>query len=140
MSLLSHSHIPVYHLHIFLMSLVCLVCRSYATRMYPYIFRMTLICTRMTSVSHWYVLECHPYVTLMFLHSTRMSLVCNCMSSACHSSVVWIWTICLVSRRISNTFEQIIMKLTQCNLLIYIKKTVQLSRLIEPKTLYNLEI
>ena len=46
--------------------------------MYSYVIRMSLVCTRMSSV-------CHSYVI-------RMSLVCTRMSPVCHSSVVLPWT------------------------------------------------
>ena len=55
------------------------VCHSYATRTYSHVIRMPLVCTRMPSACHLYVLVCHPYVTRM--------------SSVCHSYVVLPWTV-----------------------------------------------
>ena len=57
-------------------------------RLYSYVIRMSLVYTRISFVSHSYVLLCHPYVTRMYLYVIRMSLVCTCMSPACDSSVV----------------------------------------------------
>ena len=49
---------------------------------------MLLVCTRMSSVCHSYVLVCLPYVTGMYSYFIRMSLVCTRMSSVCHSYVL----------------------------------------------------
>ena len=66
------------------MSFVCthmsIVCHSCVSRMCSYVIRISLVlCTRMSSVCHLYVLICHPYVTLYHsyvlvyhLHVTRM--------------------------------------------------------------------
>ena len=56
--------------------------------MYSYVIRMSLVCTRMSSICHWYVLVFHPYVTGMYSYVIRMSLVCTRMSSVCHSYVL----------------------------------------------------
>ena len=56
--------------------------------MYSYIIRMSLVCTRMSSVCHSYVLVYNPYVTRMYSHVIRMSIVCTRMSSVCHSYVL----------------------------------------------------
>ena len=61
------------------------VCQSYV---YSYVICMSLICTRMSSICHSYVLVCHPCVTLMYSYVIRMSLVCTRMSSVCHSYVL----------------------------------------------------
>ena len=61
-------------------------------RMYSYVIRMSLVCSRVSSVYHSYVLVFHPYVTRMYSHVIRMSLVCTRMSSVCHSYVVLPWT------------------------------------------------
>ena len=58
---------------IFLSNSMLSVCHSY-------VIRMSLVCTRISSVCYSYVLVCHPYVT-------RISLVCTRMSSVCHSYV-----------------------------------------------------
>ena len=60
MSSACHSHVPV--------------CDAYVTRIYSYVIRMSLVCTRMSSV-------CHSYVI-------RMSLVCTRMSSLCRLYVL----------------------------------------------------
>ena len=62
-----------------------LVCHPYVTGMYSYVIRMSLVCThailmpllctRMSSVCHWYVFVSHPYVTHMYSYVIRMSLV-----------------------------------------------------------------
>ena len=63
-----------------------------------YVIRMSLVCTRMSSVCHSYVLVCHPYVILMSLVCTRMSTVCHSdvirMSSVCHSYVTPMSSVC----------------------------------------------
>ena len=73
--------------HVICMSLACTrmlcVCHWY----YSYVIRMSLVCTRMSFVCHSYVLVCHPYVPRMHLYVIRMSLVCTPMSSVCHSYV-----------------------------------------------------
>ena len=53
----------------------------YVIRMSLVCTRMSLVCTRMSSVCHSYLLVCHPCVT-------RMPLICTCMSSICHSYVL----------------------------------------------------
>ena len=102
-SFLCHSYVIVYH--------------PYATRIYSYVIRMSLVWTcmssvsiRMSSICHSYVIRmslvCHPYVTRMssVCHSyvicislvctrvslvcTRMSFVCTRISSICHSYVL----------------------------------------------------
>ena len=83
-----------------------LVFHSYATRMYLYVICMTLVCTRMPSVCHSYVLVSHPYVTRMYSYVIRMSLVCTRMSSVSHSYVtrMYSYVICisLVCTRMSS--------------------------------------
>ena len=63
-----------------------------------YVIRMSLVCTRMSSVCHSYVLVCHPYVILMSLVCTGMSSVCHSdvirMSSVCHSYVTPMSSVC----------------------------------------------
>ena len=49
---------------------------------------MSLVCTRMSSVFHSYVLLCHSYVTRMYSYVIRMSLERTRMSSVCHSYVL----------------------------------------------------
>ena len=60
--------------HVIRMSLVCTrmlsVCHSYVLICHLYV-------TRMSSVRHSYVLVCHPYVTRMYSSVIRMSLVCG---------------------------------------------------------------
>ena len=56
--------------------------------MYSYVIYMSLICTRMSSVCHSYLLACHAYVTRMYSYAIRMLFVCNRMSSVCHSYVL----------------------------------------------------
>ena len=56
--------------------------------MYSYVTRMPLVCTRISSVYHSYVLVCHPYITSMYSYVIRMSLVCTRMSPACHSYIL----------------------------------------------------
>ena len=54
-------------------------CHSYVTRMFSYVIRPSVVCTRMSSVMYSFVI--------------RMSLVCTRMSSVCHLFVVLPWTI-----------------------------------------------
>ena len=42
---------------------------------HSYVICMSLVCTRMSSVCHWYVLACQPYVTRMYSYVICMSLV-----------------------------------------------------------------
>ena len=70
MPLLCHSRLYSYVIR---MSLVC-------TRMYSYVIRMSLVCTRMSSV-------CHSYVIRMSLVCTRMSPVCHSYVLVCHPYV-----------------------------------------------------
>ena len=58
------------------------------SRMYSYVICMSLVCTRMPSLCHSYVLVCHPCFTRMYSYVIRMSLVCTRMSSVCHSYVL----------------------------------------------------
>ena len=102
MSFACHSHV------------ICM--RSFFIYMYTYAIRMSVVCTRISSVRHSYVLVCNgmslactrvssafhshvllchsyvlvcdPYVTLMHSYVIRMSLVCTRMSSVCHSYVL----------------------------------------------------
>ena len=53
-----------------------------------YLIRMPVVCTRMSSACHSYVLVCHPYITHMYSYVIRMSLACTRMSSVCHSYVL----------------------------------------------------
>ena len=66
-----HSYVVVSHPN------VTGVCHPYITRMYSYFIRMSLVCTRMSSVCHSYVLLCHPHVAGMYSYVIRMSLVCD---------------------------------------------------------------
>ena len=88
----------------YVISFVChshVICvRSYFIYMYSYVIRRSLVCARMSSVCHSYVLVCHPYVIRMYRYLTRMysylihmSVVCTRMSSVCHSYVVLPWTL-----------------------------------------------
>ena len=61
-------------------------CHPYVTRMefVCHFIRMSLLCTRISSVCHsyipacyLYVLVCHPYVTRMYSYVIRVSLVCG---------------------------------------------------------------
>ena len=66
-------------------------CHLYAlifVSMYSYVTRMSLVCTRISSVCPSYVLVYHPYVTRMYSYAIRMSLVCTRMSSVYHSYVL----------------------------------------------------
>ena len=62
--------------------------RPVDARVYSYVIRMSLVCTRVSSVCHSFVLVCHPYVT-------RMSSVCH--SYVCHSYVIrmYSYVICM---------------------------------------------
>ena len=70
---------------IFLMSFTC---KSYVLVYHSYVIHRSLVCTRISSVCHLYVLVCNPYVTRMYSHVIRMSIVCTRMSSVCHSYVL----------------------------------------------------
>ena len=53
-----------------------------------YVIPMSVVCARVSSVCHSYVLVCHPNVTHMYPYVIRMSLVCTRMSSVCHLYVL----------------------------------------------------
>ena len=61
----------VFHLYIIRMSLIC---HPYVTRMYSYVIRMSLACTRMSSICRSYVLVCHPYVTGMWFYHEPLNM------------------------------------------------------------------
>ena len=63
-------------------------CRLYVTCMYSYVIRMSLVCTCMSSICHFYVFACHLFVTRMYSYAIRMSLVCTRTSSVCQSYVL----------------------------------------------------
>ena len=63
-------------------------CHLYVTRMYSYVICRSLICNRVSSVYHSYVLACHLYATRMYSYVIRMSLISTCMSPVCHSYVL----------------------------------------------------
>ena len=65
-----------------------LVCHSYTTRMYPYVIRMSLVCTLMSSVCYSYVLVCHAYVTRRYSYVICMSLVCTHMPLVCGFTMI----------------------------------------------------
>ena len=84
MSLVHHSYATHLYSYVIRMSLVRTRIFSVCTRMmYSYVIRMSLACTCMSPVCHSYRLS---YVT-------RMPLVCTRMSSVFHSSVVLPWTL-----------------------------------------------
>ena len=59
-------------------------CHSYVLVCHPYITHMYSL----SSVCHSHVLVCHPYITHMYSYVIRMSLACTRMSSVCHSYVL----------------------------------------------------
>ena len=65
------------HLHVICMCM-------YFTYVYAYAIRMSVVCTRMSSVCHWYVLVCND----MPLVCTRISSVCNSYVLVCHPLVI----------------------------------------------------
>ena len=69
MPFLSHSHVLVCHPYVTriysYVIRISLVCHPYVTRMFSYVIRMSLACSRMSFVSHSYVI------------GTRMSSVCH---------------------------------------------------------------
>ena len=65
-----------------------LVCTRMSSVCHSYVIHMLVVCTRMSSVFHSYVLVCHPHVTRMYYYVIRMSLVCTRMSSVCHLYVL----------------------------------------------------
>ena len=70
MSSVCHSYVLVCYSYV-------LACHPYITRMYSYVIRMSLVCTRMSSVCHSYVLVCHSCVTRMYSYVIRISLICG---------------------------------------------------------------
>ena len=71
--ILCQSYAMICHLYV----LYVLFCHPYLNCMYSFVIRMSLVCTRMSSVCHSYVFVCHSYVTRMYLYVIRMSLVCG---------------------------------------------------------------
>ena len=66
------------------------VCHSYA-------IRMSLVCSRMPLLGHWYVLVCHLYVSCMYSYVVRMSLnvlVCHPYVIRMYSYVIRMPLIC----------------------------------------------
>ena len=94
--------------------------------MYSYVIRMSLVCTRMSSVYHSYVLVCHPCVTRMYscvirmslvcTHVIRMSLVCIRMPSVCHSYVIRMYSyvirMLLVCTRMSSVCHSYVIRMS----------------------------
>ena len=80
------------------------VCHLYAIRMYSYVIRVSLVCTRMSYVCHSYVLVCHPYVTRIHSYVIRMSLVFTRMSSVCHSYVIRMSLVCTHMSPVCNPY------------------------------------
>ena len=68
------SYIILVHANAIYMSLLFTLMSWYYTHMYRNVIHTSLVCTRLSSVSHFCVLACHPYST--------------CMSSVCHSYVL----------------------------------------------------
>ena len=54
-----------------------LVCHLHVTRMYSYIIRMSLVCSRISSVCHSYVLVYHSHVTLLWFYHEPSSIMKN---------------------------------------------------------------
>ena len=86
-ALLCHSYVTRMYSYV-------LVCHPYVTRIYWYVFRMSLVCTCMSSVCHSYVLLCnrmsficHSYVLLRQPYATRSTRRTR-MSFVCHSYVL----------------------------------------------------
>ena len=69
------------HLHVSCM-------RSCFIYKHSYLIRMSVVCTRISSVCYSCVIGCHPYFTRMYSYVIRMSLVCTRISSVCHSYVL----------------------------------------------------
>ena len=81
-----HPYVPPIYSYVIRMSVVCTRMSSVCLT-YLHVIRMSLVCTRMSSVCHSYILICHPYVTRMYSYVIRMSLVCTCS----HTYVTRIW-------------------------------------------------
>ena len=89
----------VCYLYVLIFHLCVLICQSYVSRMYSFVIRMSvvctrnvirmsLVCTRISYLCYSNVLVCHPCVTRMYLYVIRMSLVYTRMPSVCHSYVL----------------------------------------------------
>ena len=71
-----------------------LICTRLSSVCHSHVIRMSLICTRMSFVCHSYVLVCHPHITLMSSVCHSYVLVCTLMSlicTLCHPYVTRMW-------------------------------------------------
>ena len=72
-------------------------CYLYALIFYSYVsyvIHMSLVCTRMPSISHLYVLVCDPYFTPMYSYVIRMTLVCHSYVTRMYSYVIRMALLC----------------------------------------------
>ena len=65
-----------------------LVCFRMSSVCHSYVICMSLVCTPMSSVCHSYALVCHPYFTRMYSYVIRMSLVCHLYVTLMYSYVI----------------------------------------------------
>ena len=99
------------------MSYVTRMC-SYIICIYSYVIRMSLVCTRMSSVCHSYVIcvscsyvfVCHPCVNLMYSYVIHMSLVCGFTVDLYYMQMFPVnrHNTVLVQMELSNNFQLII--------------------------------
>ena len=99
--------------------------------MYSYVIRMSVECTRMSSlchscvlvyndislaytrmssVCHSYILACHRCVTRMYSFVIRMPVVCTRMSSLCHTYLLICHLMSLVFTRMSCVCHSYVLK------------------------------
>ena len=75
--LVCHSYVLICHPYVTRVYSYVLVCHLYVARMYSYIIRMSLVCTRTSSVCPSYVLVYHLYVTLLWFYHEPSSIMKN---------------------------------------------------------------
>ena len=75
--LICHPHVTRMYLYITRMPLICtrILSDPYGTCMYSYVIRISLICTRLSSVCHSFVLACNPHGARIYSYVIRMSLM-----------------------------------------------------------------
>ena len=91
MSLVYHPYATRVYSFIIRISVVCqsyvIVCHPNVSRMYSYVIRMSLVCTHVIGVS----LVCHSNVAHMSLVCTRMLPECHSYVLVCHPFVTRMW-------------------------------------------------
>ena len=102
-------HGSIFHLHVIFMLFVCIhilsictrydirmsvvctvpICYPFVFRVYWYIIRISLACTRTSSMCRSYVILYHPCIIRIYLYVCHSYVLCViCMSLVCDSSII----------------------------------------------------